>query len=163
MERLLKTHDVDPTKEDYLGRIKLISEENRVLAEQLRESEVKFRQEHDVNTSLKERVFILEEKNKELQEKLDEKSGEFIAKEVIQELRTKLDKITNENITYKKINEGQAIKFLKENSRHLKETTQLRAELSEKEKEISLLNMKIKELERNNKVSPPIKRIIPEK
>ena len=86
MERLLKTHDIDPTKEDYLNRIKALSEDNRITSERLKETEAKLRQEHDLNTSLKERVYLLEEKNKVLQNKLEEKSGEFISKDVIQEL-----------------------------------------------------------------------------
>lgn len=73
--------------------------------------------------ALNGKLKILEKQVEEYQNILDQKSGEFVDKKDITEMRQKIEKLTVENISYKKINEGQTTKFLKQKSRHLKEST----------------------------------------
>ena len=144
---LEKLHD----KTDFINKIKMLSEDNRVQSERIRELEAKLRFEHEDKRTLKERIIFLESKLDEYRDMVEGKTGEFIPKEEITEMRNKIDKLTQENISFRKINEGQTSKYLKEKGRHLKETTMMREEVSAKDKEIHLLKLKIKELERNLK------------
>lgn len=77
------------------------------------------------------RVKQLENQVKEYEGVLSEKTGEFISKKDIVDLRQKIDRLTNENISYKKINEGQTTKFLKEKSRSIKESNKLTSVIKE--------------------------------
>lgn len=61
-----------------------------------------------------------------INKRLEGVSGEFVPKDEIEGFRAKIDKLTTDNESYRKINEGQAMKYLKEKARHLKETTKLK-------------------------------------
>jgi hypothetical protein len=156
MEKIQKEQGNDLNKmhekTDYINKIKMLSEDNRSYSERIRDLETKLLIEHEEKRDMRERILKLEFQVEEYENIVSQKSGQFIKKEDLQDMRGQIDKLTAENISYKKINEGQATKFLKERSRHLKENTKLENFIKEKDREISILKMKIKDLERNIKM-----------
>jgi hypothetical protein len=124
---LEKLHD----KTDYINKIKMLSEENRAQSEMIRDLEAKLRLEREEKRIMNDKIKHLEKELDECRDMLEEKSGEYIAKTTLNELKDKVDKFKTENQTLKKINEGQAAKYLKQNARHLKEVNGLKEETKE--------------------------------
>jgi len=119
---------------DFVNKIKSLSEETRTQKHRIRELEAKLRNEHEEKRSLNKRIDTLEKQNLELEDKLNGKTGEFITKESIEETNKKMAKLINENAVLKKINEGQMTKYIKQNSRHLKEITKMKESLANRDK-----------------------------
>lgn len=124
---LEKLHD----KTDFVNKIKMLSEENRAQSEMIRDLEAKLRLEREEKRSLNEKIKNLEKQLDECHDMLEGKSGEYIAKTTLNDLRNKIDKFKTENQTLKKINEGQAAKYMKQNARHLKEVNSYKEESKE--------------------------------
>lgn len=161
MEKIQKEQAKDLNKlhekTDYLNKIKMLSEDNRANNERIRDLEAKLRTEHEEKRDLRDKVYKLEYQVEEYENMVSQKSGQFVKKDDLKDMRVQIDKLSAENISYKKINEGQATKFLKERSRHLKENTQLENTIKDKDREISILKLKIKDQERTFKHSEEYK------